>query len=431
MSVNKTPPLPPAEVKTRLPLLCKVWARGGQCRTVGCSFRHELITEADHLRAARAREQSVASRRANIESDDPFAEGASKGAHGSRHVEFVRWLLGAFGEDALHEGILDVAGGRGHVAFELQVRHGLPCTLLEPRAVTLTSSQRKCIRKQPADHPHPGPFPHVRALLDGRFEESAEGAALLRRCTLVGMHPDEATEAIVDAALKYGRPFAVLPCCVFAASFPQRGPVFSYRDFTSYLQRKSADIETAFLPFAGRNKVLFRRAPAPPQPWRTLSLPLPRDASHPLLSELPQDLPRDAPASGRLAPPAAPPFVSAAVASATEGGRDAGAPGASLRRRAAAARPIVPTGARLRRGAVELRVCLRLAPRRRPDGPAGCIDGERRDRSGSHEHRSGSVSLEAALSLAWQWASPAPAKNAILSPAPLICLPVDEEHIRL
>ena len=32
---------------------------------------------------------------------------------------------------------------------------------------------------------------------------------------VVGLHPDEATEAIVDCALAHGKPFAVVPCCVF------------------------------------------------------------------------------------------------------------------------------------------------------------------------------------------------------------------------
>ena len=34
-------------------------------------------------------------------------------------------------------------------------------------------------------------------------------------CALViGMHPDEATEPMVDLCLKFGRSFAVVPCCV-------------------------------------------------------------------------------------------------------------------------------------------------------------------------------------------------------------------------
>ena len=37
--------------------------------------------------------------------------------------------------------------------------------------------------------------------------------------TQVGLHPDEATDAIVDVALQLNIPFAVVPCCVFPNSF--------------------------------------------------------------------------------------------------------------------------------------------------------------------------------------------------------------------
>jgi len=32
---------------------------------------------------------------------------------------------------------------------------------------------------------------------------------------IIAMHPDEATEMVVDLALKYNKNFAVVPCCVF------------------------------------------------------------------------------------------------------------------------------------------------------------------------------------------------------------------------
>ena len=84
----------------------------------------------------------------------------------------------------------------------------------------------------------------------------------------------QATELIVDAALKYGRPFAVVPCCVFPRLFPHRPEVRTTAAFCDYLLRKGAglDIEVGFLPVEGRNKVIFRRAAAPPQPERTLTI---------------------------------------------------------------------------------------------------------------------------------------------------------------
>jgi hypothetical protein len=46
---------------------------------------------------------------------------------------------------------------------------------------------------------------------------------LVEECSvLVGLHPDQATGAIVEAAIHHRRPFAVVPCCVFAREFPCR-----------------------------------------------------------------------------------------------------------------------------------------------------------------------------------------------------------------
>ena len=80
---------------------------------------------------------------------------------------------------------------------------------------------------------------------------------------IVGMHPDQATEPIVDAALRLNKPFAVVPCCVFPDAFPERAldgaPVRSYAQFLDYLRAKDPGIETAYLPFQGRSRVLYKR----------------------------------------------------------------------------------------------------------------------------------------------------------------------------
>ena len=36
------------------------------------------------------------------------------------------------------------------------------------------------------------------------------------------MHPDEATEIIVDVAQTYNKKFAIVPCCVFPKLFTHR-----------------------------------------------------------------------------------------------------------------------------------------------------------------------------------------------------------------
>ena len=67
-----------------------------------------------------------------------------------------------------------------------------------------------------------------------------------------------------------------MPCCVFPRLFPHRrlaggAAVRTTAEFCAYLREKAADVEVGYLPVAGRNKVVFRRAAAPPQPERTLA----------------------------------------------------------------------------------------------------------------------------------------------------------------
>ena len=55
-------------------------------------------------------------------------------------------------------GVLDIAGGRGGVAFELSCRRGIPTTLVEPRDLQLDRRARRFVRKAGV-----APLAHVRA----------------------------------------------------------------------------------------------------------------------------------------------------------------------------------------------------------------------------------------------------------------------------
>lgn len=68
----------------------------------------------------------------------------------------------------------------------------------------------------------------------------------------------------MDLALALGKPFAVVPCCVYPSEFPRRAldgtAVSSYDQLLAYLVSKDASGATrvASLPFEGRNKVIYR-----------------------------------------------------------------------------------------------------------------------------------------------------------------------------
>ena len=88
--------------------------------------------------------------------------------------------------------------------------------------------------------------------------DARDAWATLRDCTLAaGMHPDSATESIVDFALALGKPFAVVPCCVCSVDFPARAAM-SYDAFVAYLVAKAPTrIRVATLGFEGRNLCVY------------------------------------------------------------------------------------------------------------------------------------------------------------------------------
>lgn len=175
-----------------------------------------------------------------------------------RHCIFARWLVDTYGIDTLSSGsgVLDVAGGNGDLSHAL-AKFGVPSVLLDPNP--------RCVIDVP--------FAVVAEALhaDGKdlTDRNDKVGDLVSQCSLIaGMHPDQATEPIVDMALQLGVPFAVLPCCVMPALFPHRkqkrsnDPVRSYSAFCQYLLDKAPKSETfqvAYLPFSGRNKVIFRK----------------------------------------------------------------------------------------------------------------------------------------------------------------------------
>ena len=307
-------------------ILCKLWARGGErlCASRSCPYRHRFATEAERVWSEGAKARRLKEIRREADDRDPWVDrdeaadrrhrnenvdDSEKRAHAARHGEFAAWLLRTLGRETLERGpVLDVAGGKGALAWELQCVHGIECVSLDPRArKPLCRRRRKLLRKRRAAALSAGDATaeaprHVRALLDAVFERSPEGADLLERCSaVVGLHADEATEAIVDAGIKYGKPFAVVPCCVFKDLFPGRpAAVDNHEHFCEYLTTKADGIDIDFLRCVGKNKVVYRHAGAAPRPDVALAQPLdpaylPAGARHELARLLAQEASDHAP----------------------------------------------------------------------------------------------------------------------------------------
>ena len=278
-----------------------------------------------------------------------WRKGQRKVKNGSRAASFCRWLLAVYGEELLASGsgVVDVAGGRGELAFQLHCLRNIPTTVIDPRplklhtnlsridkgahlratplhesktktaqdtnifikssastpsslSITASSDEKKTpltpltplssqsstpsIPKLPnsiqACFPAPvGIDGKISRFYNHYLKDSAKyqpdlSAEVLNELdqvlnsfsVLVGLHPDQATEPIVDWALLHNKPFAVVPCCVFPNMFPLRGrdvkiplseAVSKHGGFVEYLMQKDPRIRSTQLDFEGRNVVVY------------------------------------------------------------------------------------------------------------------------------------------------------------------------------
>ena len=280
---------------------CKYWLNQGRCHKGDLyAYAHaSRETQAAWISERKRRRRELAA-----EDGDPHAEGGGAKTKAARARVFVDWLVETFGAETLSKGsgVLDVAGGRGDVSFELHTKRGITCTLVEPRPRKLNKAQHKWLKTR-NNNPR-------RALFEDGVLEDVWGydwglveplsaatptEPIFQLCeqvrdmftpdnwhkfadcsVVLGMHPDEATESIVDFAKKFGKPFAVVPCCVFPALFPDRHvtridsndgtnddprvPVTERRQLVRWLANKTKG-DVAHLGFEGANAVVYSKTP--------------------------------------------------------------------------------------------------------------------------------------------------------------------------
>lgn len=226
-----------------------------------------------------------------------------KKRHGARnqhrHKIFVKWLLDTFdvGVDGTStnnapttrtgQHILDVAGGKGEVSARLCMCHCQQVIMVDPRPANIVqcyetlvvpkipNKWQRRLQEQQTKNPK-----FVHDTIQQRFqqfimtfdEQSIQESkklqdAVQNASVLVGLHADGATEVIVDAALKYSKPFVVVPCCVFPNLFHDRRvyddetkgmvAVRSHEQFCQYLVAKDPRFRIETLPFEGRNVAIW------------------------------------------------------------------------------------------------------------------------------------------------------------------------------
>jgi len=183
-----------------------------------------------------------------------------KQAKSMRSKVFAQWIVEQMGIERLRGGsVIDVAGGRGQASIELSIQSQASCTVIDPMQRKRLVSKRDLKRLKKID----GPVPTFRS--EWFSKDSALTDPLIQDATLViGLHPDQCTEDILDVALALNKPVAIVPCCVYASFFPMRtvgktgAPVNSYGEFCEYLLEKDpARLRMKELPFEGKNRVIY------------------------------------------------------------------------------------------------------------------------------------------------------------------------------
>jgi hypothetical protein len=122
--------------------LCTAWINTGLCpRMSECKFRHGTcgvpIGKARALWIAERRQ-----RRAALPSTiGDTIPSQDKLGYRARAAVMAKWMVETFEVQDLEKGVLDVAGGRGDLSFELSLAHSLRCTVVDPRPVRLNKFQ--------------------------------------------------------------------------------------------------------------------------------------------------------------------------------------------------------------------------------------------------------------------------------------------------
>lgn len=249
-----------------------------------------------------------------------------------RHKNFAKWILQTFphilnecieanqneiNKTTQQMHILDVAGGKGELSARLSLCHSLRVVMIDPRPADIESVyMNSVVPKLPnkwqtsveEKMKHTPSF--VQDMLEKRFfqlimpftspscnstptthddkqdsyyKDDELDTAVRNASLLIGLHSDGATEAIVDAALLYQKPFVIVPCCVFPNLFRERYinvvdsdnndtnttsgakdtlrekkvPVRTHDQFCEYLLAKDSRFKKEVLPFEGRNVAIY------------------------------------------------------------------------------------------------------------------------------------------------------------------------------
>ncbi|KAI9031563.1 hypothetical protein CLU79DRAFT_694264 [Phycomyces nitens] len=248
--------------KDKASLDCKYWINQRRCpKLETCMFQHPEGEAYERARETWLQQRMDARKINNHDPKDPHT---NKKPHALRAIEFAKWILATF---ELKGQVLDIAGGKGEIAMVLSRGYGIPTTVVEPQERKRPAYWYNRLLRllQTPTWPFDIEPTYLHVMLDNVFVEQ-QSLLINSSCLFIGLHADQATEPIVDYALRLNKAFAVVPCCVFGQENRHRRlkdgrAVLTTQDLVEYLCEKETpnkkSVRQAYLDFEGKNIVVY------------------------------------------------------------------------------------------------------------------------------------------------------------------------------
>ena len=134
--------------------------------------------------------------------------------------------------------IADVAGGQGYLGFIL-TQKGYDCTVIDPRKTDLSKKERQLSRRKGIH------FKRIRSKFNAGMAEEFD--------LIIGLHPDEATEEICQAAKI--KPVILIPCCKYWNGIENHGSLSMAETIRTFFKKNKIDWWETQLRMNGKNLV--------------------------------------------------------------------------------------------------------------------------------------------------------------------------------
>lgn len=232
--------------KKEIKSLCKNLKNKGKCENEKCEYRHEYI-KGEKERFEKLKEiQKIMYFKSH--ENDPLE---NKFLKSKRNELVAQFIVETFGIENLKKGpILDIAGGKGLVSFYLLKNYNLNSIIIDPRGTKLPKKEMKYLTDNKLN------IKEIRKEFKEDIKEIQDASLIF------GLHPDQASDSIINISMKYSKNFAIIPCCVFPNLFERvlknEKKVIDYLDYIEWLKENIKDYKLKYLNFQGRNQVIYK-----------------------------------------------------------------------------------------------------------------------------------------------------------------------------